>query len=103
MPRMARRFNMKTNNEDYNFEIVTAAMPPRRNSTNSRYKLHLLSVGSALVIPANHESIKRNKSGGCRMLSAVANFNRRHYKDSDVMIKTRRYENDDLWVGVVAK
>ena len=37
------------------------------------------------------------------MLSAVANYNRRHYKDSDVMIKTRRYENDDLWVGVVAK
>ena len=84
----------------YNFEIVTATMPPKRNNTNSKYKLHLITRGSAYIIPADHYSVKRNKRGSCLMLSAVGNYNRRHYKDSDVTIKTRRYANDDLWVGV---
>tara|TARA_A200000159_G_C6989037_1_gene200858 strand:- start:204 stop:482 length:279 start_codon:yes stop_codon:yes gene_type:complete len=86
--------------KEYNFEIVKVAMPPRRNSTNSKYLLHLLTEGSAYILPADHESVQRNKSGSCRMLSAVANYNRRHYKNSKVSIKTRRYANDDMWVGV---
>tara|TARA_B110000444_G_C18828812_1_gene591916 strand:+ start:1863 stop:2141 length:279 start_codon:yes stop_codon:yes gene_type:complete len=84
----------------YNFEIVTATMPPKRNNTNSKYMLHQLSQGNAYRIPADHESVQRNSRGNCLMLSAVGNYNRRHYKYSDVKIRTRRYANDDLWVGV---
>ncbi len=84
----------------YDFQIVTAKMPPKRNNTNSKYMLHLLTEGSAYILPADHESVQRNSRGSCPMLSAVGNYNRRHYKNSDVTIKTRRYANDDLWVGV---
>ena len=87
-------------NKKYDFEIVTATMPPRRNNTNSKYKLHQLSEGNAYRIPADHESVQRTKRGSCRMLSAVAGYNKRHYKNSELSIRTRRYANDDLWVGV---
>lgn len=84
----------------YNFEIVTATMPPKRNNTNSKYMLHLLTEGSAYILPADHESVQRNSRGNCLMAQAVGNYNRRHYKNSKVSIRTRRYANDDLWVGV---
>ena len=60
------------------FQVFKATIPSKRNTIKSKYPFPQMKPGMAFTVPADHEAAERNYHGGCNIVSAASNFQRRH-------------------------
>lgn len=60
------------------FEVFKAKVPTKRNTVKSKYPFAQMRPGTAFTVPGDHYAAERNWSGGCAIVSAAYNWQRKH-------------------------
>jgi hypothetical protein len=76
------------------YKLFKATVPAARNHVKSKYPFPSMSPGQAFKVPSNDPAAKRNSSGGCAIVSAAHNYQRRH----GGKYATRRNTDDSVTV-----
>jgi hypothetical protein len=76
------------------YKLFKATVPAARNHVKSKYPFPSMSPGQAFKVPGNDPAAQRNSSGGCAIISAAYNYQRRH----GGKYATRRNTDDSITV-----
>lgn len=76
------------------YKLFKAEVPAARNHVKTKYPFPNMVPGQAFKVPGNDPNAKRNTSGGCKIISAAYNYQRRH----GGKYATRRNPDDSVTV-----